>query len=64
MFEVYIEMPSGARSKEHQFQEEIPALDLYKNFVEQMMPWKGFSADVVLLADGKESKREHIEHAA
>jgi hypothetical protein len=29
-----------------------------------MMPWKGFSADVVLTADGKESKREHIENAA
>jgi hypothetical protein len=53
MVSVYIEMPSGATSKPHEFLEVEPAVTLFDRFVSQMQPWKKFQAWVVLKGEGK-----------
>lgn len=63
MFNVVIEMPSGALSQEHIFQNETEADMLFRRFVSQMRPWKGFHADVVLTDDGKVIQLEQIRNA-
>ncbi len=63
MYKVFIEMSSGAISKEHEFLEESDAMKLYNRFVQQMRPWYGFQADVVLTHNGKKIQLEQIRNA-
>jgi hypothetical protein len=63
MFEVFIEMPLGNRSKPHEFAEESDARKLFDSFVGQMRPWKNFKADVILTADGRMLACEGVGNA-
>jgi len=58
MFKVFIEMPSGATSKPHVFDEEEDACKLFERFVDQMTPWKQFRATVVMQGNGKQTTVE------
>lgn len=58
MFSVYIEMPSGATSKPHEFVERADAEKRFEAFVSQMQPWKKFQAWVVLKGEGKTTTEE------
>lgn len=62
MYNVHIEMPSGALSRPHEFVEQDDALELFDTFVTQMKPWNHFAADVILSEGKKEIKREHISN--
>jgi hypothetical protein len=53
MFKVFIEMPSGATSKPHVFDEEEDAQKLFDRFLDQMKPWKKFQATVIMQSNGK-----------
>lgn len=63
MYTTYIEMPSGATSKPHEFVEESPARKLFGRFVEIMTTWEQWRADVVLTDEGKEIQREQLRNA-
>ena len=63
MFNVYIEMPLGNRSKPREFAEEADARKVFDSFVGQMRPWKKFKAEVILTADGQMLAREGIDNA-
>ena len=52
MISVYIEMPSGATSKPHEFIERADAEKVFERFASQMHPWKKFQAWVVLKGEG------------
>ena len=58
MFSVYIEMPSGATSKPHEFVALADAEKRFETFVSQMRPWKKFQAWVVLKGEGKTMTEE------
>ena len=58
MFNVYIEMPLGNRSKPHEFETEAEATNLFDSFVRQMQPWKNFQATVVMNGEGKTAIEE------
>lgn len=58
MVSVYIEMPSGATSKPHEFTELADAEKLFETFASQMRPWKKFQAWVVLKGEGKTTTEE------
>lgn len=60
MWTTFIEMPSGATSKPHEFLEEAPTRKLFDRFVAIMHPWKQWRAEVVLTESGKEIQREQI----
>ena len=62
-FKVYIEMPAGAQSEPHDFEEEAEAMKLFDRFVGQMRPWKGFHADVVMIENKKVIQLEQIRNA-
>lgn len=64
MFNVQIEMPSGAVSQDHMFADEAEARKLFDTFVGQMKPWQNFSAVVTLSADGKQIDRTEITNAS
>lgn len=63
MYSVFIEMPSGATSKPHEFLEVIDATKLFNQFVLQMRPWKNFIVDIILTENGKVLQREKIFNA-
>ena len=61
MFNVHIEMPSGAVSKGYDRATEAEAQDYFEKIVKQLRTWKGFVADVVMLNEIEEEvKRERI----
>jgi hypothetical protein len=63
MYNVFIEMPSGATSKPHEFQELADAEKLFETFASQMRPWKKFQAWVVMLEKGGKITTEEILNA-
>ena len=58
---VLIEMPSGAESIPHHFNDDELALKLVASFTRQMKEWPKFEGFVVLLEDGREISREHVK---
>jgi hypothetical protein len=64
MYSVCIEMPLGNRSKPREFPAELDARHVFESFIEQMLPWKKFRADVILMENGKEIDHTGIENNA
>ena len=58
MIGVFIEMPSGATSKPHEFIERADAEKLFERFASQMRPWKKFQAWVIMRGEGKTAIEE------
>jgi hypothetical protein len=63
MYSIFIEMPSGATSKPHEFVEAEKATALFDSFVRQMRPWKAWQATVIMKGNGKVTTEE-INNAA
>jgi hypothetical protein len=63
MFNIYQEMPSGARSQGLDALTDDLALKQFERMVSQAKNCKGLVEDVVLTEDGVELQREHINNA-
>lgn len=63
MYNICVEMPSGARSRGYDREKEEDALKFLDSVIRQLREWKGFVADVLLREDAKEISREHIQNA-
>ena len=63
MFNVRVEMPSGAQSRGYDRPTEEKALKVFAQVVEQIRATGGFM-DVILSEDRTEIQREHIDNAA
>ena len=64
MYNIHIEVPSGGKSRGWDREDEAGALQSFETAVSQIKAWKDYPADVVLLKDGIEVKREVIRNAA
>ena len=62
MFNISIELPSGARSRGFERDTEEKALAAFNTAVDQVRQMKNFTADVILTDIGIEVKREHIDN--
>ena len=61
MYAIQIEMPSGAKSKPRECEDQPAAEKLMSSFVNQMKAWVNFEAWVLLLEIEEEIYREHIK---
>lgn len=63
MYNIHVEIPSGGISRGIDRQTEEEANRVFDHHVSQIKSWKSYVADVVLTADGVETRREHIDAA-
>jgi hypothetical protein len=64
MFNIHIEVPSGAVSRGYERETEEEAVKVFERNVAQIKPWDGIVCDVVMTEEGKEVKREHIDNGS
>lgn len=63
-YNVHVEMPSGARSRGYDRETEEKAAETFSQVLAQLLPWKHFVADVVLVDNqGAELDRAGVENA-
>ena len=64
MFNIHVEVPSGARSRGYDRDTEEEALKTFERAVSQIKPWDGMVCDVVMTNEiDEEVMREHIDNA-
>lgn len=63
MYSIYVEMPSGARSRGYEYENVEDAGKAMGLIVTQLKSFNKFTADVVAAENGKDFAREHIENA-
>lgn len=63
MHTIYIEMPTGMRSRGYDRATEDEAAKAFDRMVSQLKPWKNFVADVVMSTERGEIRRERISNA-
>lgn len=63
MFNISLEMPSGARSRGYDRKTEEKATETFEQVVAFVKPWRDFTADVIMTDIGIESRRERISNA-
>ena len=63
MLNIHTELPCGSISRGYDHQDESRALTTFARVVAQVKSWKKVVIDVVLMEDGVELQREHIDVA-